>query len=301
MSDTTSSPAPGAAQPEPTSGTPAGASDIAPAASSAEPATEPVVEPVAETAETKSSLIAEAKPEQEPKAEEPKAEEPKAEEPKAEATPDEKPGEKDEPKAEDKPEEKPDEKAEDKPEVKPPVFEKYTLPEGVTVDEARIEAFNGLLGETETRIAADPSQAHAVMQELGQKLADFHVEEMKNAAERAARHAREHWDRTREGWVSDFRADAEIGKNRADTTLGMIGSLIDMYGTQAGAEKVTQLRDAFTMTGMGDNPEMLRFMHWAASRLVETRRIVVPQPSAKPPARTAAQTLYANTPVTRSA
>ena len=265
--------------------------DTAPAASSAEVVAEPA--PVEEA--PKPSLVSEAKAEEpvpEPKAEEPKepkAEEPKAEEPKPE-------DKKDDPKAEEKPEDK-------KPEEPkaPPVFEKYTLPEGVTVDEARIGAFNTLLGETETRIAADPAQAHVAMQELGQQLADFHVQEMRSAAEHAARLTREHWDRTREDWVKQFREDPVIGKNRADTTLNQIGSLLDMYGAHAGGDEVTALRDDFTMTGMGDTPRMLRFMNWAASRLVETRRIVVPQPTVKAPARTPAQTLYAKTPVTRTA
>lgn len=286
MSESTSSPAPGAAQPEPTSGTPAGTVDAVPAASSAEAVTETPVETAAQP-----SLISEAKPEPEVKADDKVEDKPKTEEPKETKVEEPK---KDEPKAEEKPEEKAEEKPEEKKpeEVKPPVFEKYKVPEGVTVDETRIGAFNDILGDIETRIAADPAQAHGAMQDLGQKLVDFHVSEMATAAERAARHQREHWDRTREGWVSDFRADGEIGKNRADTTLGMIGSLIDMYGTHAGAEKVTQLRDTFTMTGAGDNPEVIRFMHWAASRLVETRRIVVPQPTAKAAPRSPAQTLY---------
>lgn len=299
MSETSSPGAASTPMPEPTPGTPAGASDIAPAASS--PVVEPVAEPAPEVipvaaADAKPSLVSEAKAEEvkepEVKAEEPKAEEPKAEEKAEEAKPEE-------PKPEDKPEEKPEDKQPEP--LPPPVFDKYTLPEGVTVDEARVGAFNGLLGETETRIATDPAQAHIAMQELGQKLADFHVEEMRNAAERAARHNREHWDRTREGWVSEFRNDPVIGKNRADTTLAQIGSLIDMYGAQAGADEVTRLRDTFTMTGAGDHLEVLRFMNWAASRLVETRKIVVPQPTVKAPARTPAQTLYAKTPVTRSA
>jgi hypothetical protein len=279
--------------------------EAAPAASSevtAAPVTEgTVAEPVVPVAEEapKPSLASEAKPEEpvaEVKAEEPKPEEPKAEE-KPEKPEEAKPEEAkpEEPKAEEKPEEKKPE------EIKPPVFEKYKFPDGVTVDETRVEAFNGLLGDAETRIATDPAQAHAVMQELGQKLADFHVQEIANAAQAAARLNREHWDRTREEWVSAFKADPELGKNRADTTLNMIGSLIDMYGSHAGADPVTRLRDAFTATGMGDHPELLRFMHWAATRLVETRRIVVPQPTIKAPARTPGQTLYGNTPMTRTA
>jgi hypothetical protein len=284
---------PGAAQPEPTPGTPAGAVEAAPAASSEMVApVEAVAAPAVEEA-PKPSLVSEAKAEPaeevkpeaapESKPEEPKAEEPKAEEPK------------EEPKAEEKPEEK-------KPEPRPaPVFEKYKFPDGVTVDEARVTAFNGLLGDAETRIATDPEQAHAVMQELGQKLADFHIQEIANASQAAARLNREHWDRTRENWVKEFRDDPVLGKNRADTTLSQIGALIDMYGSHAGGDEVTRLRDDFTMTGMGDTPRMIRFMNWAASRLVETRRIVMPQPTIKAPAQTPGQKLYGNTPMTRTA
>lgn len=300
MSESTSSPAPGAAQPEPTSGTPAGTVEAVPAASSAEVVAEPVVTPEPVVEAPKPSLASEAKAE-EPVKEEPKAEPAVKDEPKTEVEPKVEDKAKDEPKAEEPKEEpKPEEKKPDEPKVAP-VFEKYKLPEGVTVEEARLGSFNDMLGEIETRIATDPAQAHAAMQDLGQKLVDFHIAEMTTAAERAARHAREHWDRTREDWVKQFRDDPEIGKNRTDTSLSMIGSLVDMYGTTAGAETVTKLRDAWTATGMGDHPEMLRFMHWAASRLVETRRIVVPQPTAKAPARTPSQKLYGNTSTMRTA
>lgn len=283
MSETTS-PTPAAAEPGPTAGTSAGApTDIVatPAASSPEPVvTEtapvveaPVVEPVVETPvaptteERAPSLLSEAKAE-DPAKPEVKAEDPKPVEAKVEPA---------------------------KP-LPAPTYEKFTLPEGVTVTEEKIGSFTGILGEYENKIAADPTQAHSVVQDLGQKLVDFYVGEMKEGAERNARLQRETWDRTIEGWRGEFRDDPDIGGNRSDTSLSRMGALLEMYGQKAGTERLSKLRDVFTATGAGDNPEVLRFVHWAASRLVETPRPVAAITPRAPVITSRAQRLYRNTP-----
>jgi len=72
----------------------------------------------------------------------------------------------------------------------------------------------------------------------------------------------------------EFREDPDIGGNRADTSLARMGGLLELYGQTAGGERLSKLRDVLTFTGAGDNPEVLRFVNYVASRLVETSRPV---------------------------
>ncbi len=178
----------------------------------------------------------------------------------------------------------------------PPVYEPFVLPEGVNLEVEKLTGFTGLLGEYEQRIAADPKTAHVAFQELGQKLVDLYIAESRSAAEQLAVLQRENWDRTVDDWRSRFRQDPEIGGNRQDTSLKRMGGLMVMYGQHAGADRLQAVRDAFTLTGAGDHLEVLRFVNWMASRLVETPRIVTPTlPSTPVRNGSRAERLYKNT------
>lgn len=297
-----SSQAPAAAEPGPTAGTPAGVTEtVAPAASSTETvadaspaATETAPEVVvAETpaveAEREPSLLSDAKTEEvkevpkEEAKEASKAEEPKEEPSKEEA--------KEAPKAE---EPKVEEVKEEPKPLPIPTYEKFTAPEGLTLDEGKLGEFTSILGEYENKIVTDPAQAHAVIQEMGQKMVDLYVQEARDTADRYTRLQRDNWDRTIESWRTEFREDPEIGVNRADTSLARMGGLLEMYGQTAGGERLSKLRDVLTFTGAGDNPEVLRFVNWAASKLVETAKPVAAiGPRATAPT-SRAQRLYRN-------
>ncbi len=295
MSGTNETPA--AAEPGPTAGTSAGVTETqAPADSSVqveaapqpapEPATPEVVEATPDPAKTEDrapSLLSEAKGDEKPDA-------------KADA----KPEEKAEVKAEAAPEVKEEPKAEEpKEEVKkepppPPTYDAFSVPDGVTLTTDQLGSVTGILGETESRISTDPLQAHAAMQEMGQKFVDLYVAESRAAAERYTRFQADNWNRTIEGWRGEFREDPDIGGNRADTSLARMGGLLEMYGQSAGGERLSKLRDVLTFTGAGDNPDMLRFVNWAASRLVETSRPVAAVGPRAPVVTSRAQRLYRN-------
>lgn len=261
----------GVPEPGSASVTPPVADTTAPAASSSPPelvvTPEPAAEaPAAEPAEKPASILSEATAE--PLAEPEKPVEPEA---KAEET---KPAEP----------------------LPPPTYEAFKLPEGVTLAEDKLGEFTGVLGEFEQKVAADPAQAHAAAQEFGQKLLDLYVSESRAAADRYTQLQQETWQRTIEQWKADFRADPELGRNRRETTLKQMGGLMDLYGQTVGPDKLQAVRDVFTMTGAGDHPEVLRFVNWAASRLTETARPVVPMmPRAPVPGASRAARLYKNT------
>lgn len=175
-----------------------------------------------------------------------------------------------------------------------PVYEPFKIPDGITVDDAKVSGFSGLLGEFESKIAADPTQAHAAAQEFGQKMLEFGIAQIQEAQQRQVQANAQNWDRTQEGWQTDFRNDPEIGKNRAETSLTRMGGLMDLYGQSAGPERLQGLRGILTMTGAGNNLEVLRFVNWAASRLVETSRVVAAPVARAPASGSRANRLYRN-------
>lgn len=192
-------------------------------------------------------------------------------------------------------EEKPPPEAEAKPPepLPAPVYEPFTLPEGVQLEDEKLGAFTGMLGEFENRIATDPTQAHAVMQEMGQRLLDTHLAELQDQHQRLTRLNKDNWDRLQEDRVAEFRSDPEIGGNRQDTTISRMGALLKLYGQQQGSDAETAARVAFAASGAGNDVRVLRFVNWAASRLVETPRpvpAVVPKPV--PSTRSRAERLY---------
>lgn len=269
-----SAPAPAAFSPEPSAPVDAPATEAAeqPATSVLSEARADAPEaPVEAASEAPAEAASETPAEPEVKAEEPKEPEAKPEEVKAE-----------EPAAEDKPAEP----------LPLPTYEAFKLPDGVQIDDTRLGDFSTALGEFERQIAADPASAHAAAQEFGQKMVDLYVAEAQAAAERVARENREAWERTREQWVDQLRNDPDIGRNRWETNLKRMGGLMDLYGSHAGDNALAAVRDAFTVTGAGDHPEVVRFVNWAASRLIEAPRPVAAPPVATKVATTRSERLY---------
>jgi hypothetical protein len=175
-----------------------------------------------------------------------------------------------------------------------PAYEPFTAPEGVTLDPEQVGRFTGLLGEYEQKLAADPTAAHAATQELGQKIVDLYIAEQQESAQRHARLMAENWTRTREAWVSEFREDPDIGGARQDQTVAKAGAMLELYGQRVGPEREAALRSVMDLTGAGDNPEVLRFMNWAADFAIERPRMIAARgPTGPQPVGRAAR-LYRN-------
>jgi hypothetical protein len=178
-----------------------------------------------------------------------------------------------------------------------PTYEAFKFPEGVTPDETQVSAFTGILGEFERRIAADPAQAHAAAQEMGQKFVDLYAAQSKADGERWAQLLAERWQRTQDDWIAQGKKDPEVGKNRYETSVQRAGAVIEMYGRKHGAERETAVRDAFGLTGAGNHPALLHFFDYLARQMTEapTRMVPARVPSAPQPGSKATR-LYRNTP-----
>ena len=175
-----------------------------------------------------------------------------------------------------------------------PTYEAFALPEGVQLDQERQSAFTAILGETENKIVSTPAEAHALVQEMGQRLVNLYLEEAQATSERVAQQQQQVWSQTREQWVSEFKDDPEIGGNRRDTTLARCGAMVELYGRSVGPQQEQALRDAMTLTGAGDHPELLRFINWAAGYAVENSRMVAAPAMPQPIPMSRAQRMYRN-------
>lgn len=134
--------------------------------------------------------------------------------------------------------------------VAAPVFNAFTLPEGVTLEADKVGAFTEMLGKFEVENKGD----HAAVQKLGQQMVDMYIAEQT----RQAQAQQDAWVKVRDGWKDQFTSDPEMGGNRQNTTLSRCGAMIEQYGGTAAQQD--ELRSAFRITGMGDHPALIRLL-----------------------------------------
>lgn len=126
----------------------------------------------------------------------------------------------------------------DKPVGAPEKYEDFIVPEGVELDKALMEEFVPIAKEAN------------LTQEQAQKLADIYTKKMQASAEGQ----QEAWTEIRKGWVSEFKADKEIGGARVDETVTTAKHAMKEFGSP-------ELTEALNMSGLGDHPAVIRFMY----------------------------------------
>jgi hypothetical protein len=141
--------------------------------------------------------------------------------------------------------------------------------EGVTVDPAVASDFVAVVNEF-----GIPRNAIAKLMSLQEKVMTANSE----AGSRA-------WSEVQETWSNEVQNDPEIGGQKWPEVQGRIGQLLDTYGSP-------ELREAFDLTGAGNNPHVVRFMSKVAQVLNESGFISA-NPGNNPP-KSAADILYPN-------
>ena len=154
------------------------------------------------------------------------------------------------------------------PEETSPAYEAFTLPDGMTLDPAALEAAQALFGE------AKLSQAQA------QKFVDFAL-----GRELAAQHrSLQAFQDLQERWVEEVKADPAIGGTKLNGALAHAARAIDRLGG-------SELRQALDLTGAGNHPAVVRAFVALGRLLAEDR--FAPGGNARPaPPRTPAETIY---------
>ena len=146
----------------------------------------------------------------------------------------------------------------------------FKFPEHFQPDTKGMEAFTGILSEAKAP------------QELGQKIMDLYVKEVAKFQEAQIRAFTE----TTNNWKEDVLADPELGGNRIQTVLKTCGSVMEQFGTP-------ELRSVMNLTGVGNHPEMVRFLNKIGKFLGEGKPVRAEKPvAATPPTRS--QRRYGN-------
>ena len=154
----------------------------------------------------------------------------------------------------------------------PPVYEPFTLPEGVTLDKERSEKFTGLLSELETTGKVD----HALVQQFGQKAVDFHLAEVKRVSEEIQELYKTSWERQKTEWKDSFLKDPEMGGNRFQTTVDSALTFIRTHGGTP--EQQTEFRNLMEESGLGNHPAMIRLLANAGRVMSEGKPLAAQRP-----------------------
>lgn len=80
------------------------------------------------------------------------------------------------------------------------------------------------------------------------------------------------WLDLQKEWTQEIRNDPVIGGDNLDPALRKVDNLIHEYASfhkDKAAEIDSSLRGAFDLTGAGNNPHVIKFLHWIATQQSE--------------------------------
>lgn len=135
-----------------------------------------------------------------------------------------------------------------------PIYEPWTLPDGIKLDDTQAGEFNKLLGEFQASTKAET----AAVQKFGQELVSRHVAEVKESIERTHKTYQAAWLKQAEDWKQAFISDPEIGGNRQETTVAAANEFIVTHGGTPAHQ--TEFRALMQQTGLGNHPAMIRIL-----------------------------------------
>lgn len=134
----------------------------------------------------------------------------------------------------------------EKTEGAPAEYAEFTAPDGVTLDGEVLGSLKSVAKELNL------SQAQA------QKIADLGVQ----LQQRSAQAQTEAVARARTEWASQSKADKEFGGEKLSEHLAVASKALDQFGTP-------ELRTMLRTTGLGNHPEVIRFMVRAGKAISE--------------------------------
>lgn len=165
-----------------------------------------------------------------------------------------------------------------------PTYQDFTLPEGTTLEPAKLGEFTKILGEHQNLTKAD----QAAMQTLGQKLVDKHVAEVNEAVSRLNDYYQDAFKKQTSEWKDAAEKDPELlGGNRRDTTLKELSSALH----EGAGPKAKEYQQLMERTGLGNHPEHIRLLANLGRIITDLRTKyesesgVRPLPATKPEAK----------------
>ena len=166
----------------------------------------------------------------------------------------------------------------EKPAEQTPAYEDFKLPEGVKLEGDDLQAFK------------DAAAGAKLTQEQAQGLVDLHTK----ALQQAQQQQYDAWHTMQRDWQAQVKADPDFGGAKFDAeTMPAIAKAIQTFAPTPEAEKA--LRQAFSFTGAGNHPEVVRFMARVGKSLMEGGH-VGGAPALGDGGKSAATKLYPNNP-----
>lgn len=163
---------------------------------------------------------------------------------------------------------------EPKPDDKPVEYTDFTLPEGIAIEAEKLAAFK------------EAAAGAKLSQEQAQKFVDLHTQAITEASTKPY----EMWRDTQKQWQDQIKADPEFGGAKLESeTLPAIARAIREFSPNDDAAKA--LKQAFSFTGAGNNPEVIRFIARIGKSLAEGTH-VSGKPAGGDGGKSAASKLY---------
>lgn len=122
------------------------------------------------------------------------------------------------------------------------IYSELSFPEGAEVDEERLVA------------TKQKFQKLGYTAEQAQGAVDMYSEVHKEIYDQ--------FDSIKSDWEKESRTDSEYGQDKFDASIGMAGKAIDTFGNEG-------LLNMLEETGVGNHPEMIRFMFKVGQALQE--------------------------------
>lgn len=159
----------------------------------------------------------------------------------------------------------------------PVTAESLKLPEGFSTEGEALPKFLEFVNENKL----PPAAAESLLAQHAELVKAAVADVQKTYAEQNAAE----WQKLQETWLAEAKKMPDIGGDKMDQTLSVVAKALDKFGTKGA-------RDAFDLTGAGNHPEIIRFVHAMASKLVEA-----PPVSGGPlkPSQSIADRLYPST------
>ena len=131
--------------------------------------------------------------------------------------------------------------------ITPESYGDFTLPEGVTPDDAVMDAFKSLAAE------------NGLSQEAAQKFVDLQAQLNQKQQQSIVGITQQ--------WAKDARADTEFGGAAFDRNVGLAQQALSAFGSPA-------LTDLINQTGLGNHPEIIRAFYRIGKAMSEDGRVV---------------------------
>lgn len=156
----------------------------------------------------------------------------------------------------------------------------FKLPEGVTVqDEAQFNSLKEVMQKSGVQADKAP--------ELVSYLAQQKQALEQQISESTSKRQYEVWEKTNKDWVAAVMADPKMGGDNWKTTENQLGSLINKYGAD-----IPTLRQTLSITGAGNNPDMIKFLFNISEEFKESRSTAVGKNANTEPSKSRASKLY---------